>query len=62
MGNIETDTVVARGVWCLNCDVFEDFEFGDHIKNGRCESCGCSESRHIDVKVVTTESKETEEE
>lgn len=42
-------TEVAEGVWCADCEFFED---DDYISMGRCSSCGCPASTHQTAVVV----------
>lgn len=43
-----TETEVAEGTWCLDCEFFEiPDDDGD-----RCMACGCPTSRHRVAKVI----------
>jgi hypothetical protein len=45
--------VVAEGMWCRDCEFFEDAEFDP--ATGTCYACGCGNGRHVDAKVVVDE-------
>jgi len=43
--------VHATGIWCKDCEFFED---GDNLTSGSCRGCGCSSESHVTAQVVST--------
>lgn len=44
-------TVVAEGVWCEECEIFEVPDWD----GSRCMNCGCSDLKHVEAEVVGIE-------
>lgn len=40
--------IYAEGVWCPDCEFFEEPDF----VQGQCLACGCGEGTHVEVEVV----------
>ena len=44
----------AEGVWCENCEVFEqEHDYTGTGENDTCMSCGCTVEAHTEVKVIS---------
>lgn len=41
--------IVAEGVWCVECEVFEQADMIGEL----CMACGCVESAHATARVET---------
>lgn len=41
--------VLAQGIWCEDCAVFEQ---DTDVDKEQCPACGCHRTRHLPVKVV----------
>ena len=46
--NKNDKTVYAVGVWCIECEIFED---AADFPEGRCWQCGCDHTSHSDATV-----------
>lgn len=46
----ELEEPVASGLWCQECEFFEEHEF--QSDGGFCVGCGCVESEHVSVNVA----------
>lgn len=47
---VPSNEVLAEGIWCEDCEFFEENE----IEKDTCPACGCSRTRHVPAKVVTS--------
>lgn len=45
-----TNVVLAQGIWCEDCEVFEP----DDIEKDTCPGCGHSRTTHVPVQVVAS--------
>lgn len=43
--------ILAEGIFCVQCEFFEDEENIDH-EGKNCQTCGCQKSNHLVANVV----------